>query len=100
MMRNIHGSPHVTRIALLAGLLTLSSGLLQAQKAQKTAVPAKPDARVVSHVLDRIGFGARPGDVARIQEAGLATYIEQQLHPERIANGALNARLSEFPTLG
>ena len=99
MMRNIHASPHVTRIALLAGLLTLSGGLLQAQKAQKTAVPAKPDARLVAHVLDRIGFGARPGDVARIQEAGLATYIDQQLHPERIANGAMNARLSEFPTL-
>src|SRR6188768_1898245 len=101
MMRNIHGNLHVTRIAILAGLLTLSGGLLQAQKsAPKSTVPAKADARMVAHVLDRIGFGARPGDVARIQQVGLATYIEQQLHPERIADGALTARLSEFPTLG
>src|SRR6187399_2214496 len=100
MMRNIHGNPHVTRIAILAGLLTLSGGLLQAQKsAPKSTVPAKADARMVAHVLDRIGFGARPGDVARIQQIGLAAYIDQQLHPERIADGALNARLSEFPTI-
>jgi uncharacterized protein (DUF1800 family) len=67
--------------------------------AQRSAVPSKADARTVAHVLDRIGFGARPGDVARVQQIGLAAYIDAQLRPERIADGALVARLSEFPTL-
>jgi uncharacterized protein (DUF1800 family) len=67
--------------------------------AQRSLIPAKPDPRTVAHVLDRLGFGARPGDVARVQQMGLAAYIEQQLHPERIADGALQARLSEFETL-
>ena len=40
-------------------------------------------------MLNRIGFGARPGDVERVQQMGLAAYIEQQLHPERIADAAL-----------
>jgi uncharacterized protein (DUF1800 family) len=30
---------------------------------------------------------------------GIATYIDQQLHPERVPNDALDARLAEFPTL-
>ena len=77
-------------------MFALSGGLLSAQR---SAIPAKADARTVAHVLDRLGFGARPGDAARVQEIGLAAYIEQQLYPERIADGALISRLSEFPTL-
>ena len=85
----------VTMVAL-ASMLVLPSGLLSAQR---SAIPAKADARTVAHVLDRLGFGARPGDAARVQELGLAAYIEQQLYPERVADGALASRLSEFPTL-
>ena len=51
-----------------------------------SAVPAKPDDKTILHVLNRIGFGARPGDVERVRQIGLAAYIEQQLHPERIAD--------------
>jgi uncharacterized protein (DUF1800 family) len=80
-------------------MFALSSSLLVAERAQRSAIPARADARTVTHVLDRLGFGARPGDAARVQEIGLAAYIEQQLYPERIADGALVSRLSEFPTL-
>jgi len=86
----------VSTVVTLAGLLAFSPNLLVAQR---SAVPSRADVRTVAHVLDRIGFGARPGDAARVQQVGLATYIEQQLYPEKIADGALTARLSEFPTL-
>ena len=91
----------IVTVAALASMFSLSSGLVVADRveAQKSAIPAKADARTVAHVLDRLGFGARPGDAARVQDIGLATYIEQQLYPERIADGALASRLSEFPTL-
>ena len=88
------------RLAVLAatsGFLVVLAGPLQAQK--DSAIPAKADAKTVIHVLNRIGFGPRPGDVERVQEMGLASYIDQQLHPERIADEALGARLSEFTTL-
>jgi uncharacterized protein (DUF1800 family) len=62
-------------------------------------IPANADAKTISHVLNRIGFGARPGDVARVQQMGLAAYIEQQLHPERIPDAAMAERLSSFPTV-
>jgi uncharacterized protein (DUF1800 family) len=96
-MRTTSFTPRrIATVAALALMFALSSGLLSAQR---STVPAKADARTVAHVLDRLGYGARPGDAARVQEMGLAAYIEQQLYPERIADGALVSRLSEFPTL-
>jgi uncharacterized protein (DUF1800 family) len=50
-------------------------------------------------VLDRITFGPKPGDVERVQEMGLSAYIDQQLHPEKLADTAMKARLSEFETI-
>ncbi len=86
-------------VALLtAGAHALAGGAIAAR--QRTAVPATADVRTVTHVLNRLGFGPRPGDVARVQEMGLGAYIESQLQPERIRNDALEARLeADFETL-
>lgn len=70
-----------------------------AQRRTASAVPEKADAATVLHVLNRIGFGPRPGDVARVQAMGLAAYIDQQLQPERLSQEALRARLADFSTL-
>jgi uncharacterized protein (DUF1800 family) len=64
-----------------------------------SAVPDKADARTVAHVLDRIGFGAKPGDVERVQKVGLTAYIEEQLHPEKIADESLNMQLEQYATI-
>ena len=53
----------------------------------------------VAHVLSRLTFGARPGDVARVRSMGVDAFIAQQLAPERIANTRLVAWLSQFETL-
>jgi uncharacterized protein (DUF1800 family) len=66
---------------------------------RRSAVPARADAATIAHVLNRIGFGPAPGDVARVQSMGLQAYIEQQLHPERIQDPELAGRLSAFSTL-
>ena len=52
------------------------------------------------HVLNRIGFGPRPGDVERIHEVGLRQYIDQQLHPERVPDPGMAARLARLRTVG
>ena len=52
------------------------------------AIPSKPDDKTILHVLNRIGFGARPGDVDRVRQIGLAAYIDEQLHPERMPDAA------------
>ena len=58
------------------------------------------DDRAIVHVLNRIGFGPRPGDVAKVREVGLRRYIEQQLQPERIADPGISARLAGLTTVG
>jgi len=54
----------------------------------------------ILHVLDRLTFGARPGDFEEVRRLGVEKWIELQLHPERIAeNPALEARLKPLDTL-
>jgi uncharacterized protein (DUF1800 family) len=38
----------------------------------------------IMHVLNRLGFGARPNDVEKVKEIGINKYIEQQLNPNSI----------------
>ena len=39
----------------------------------------------ILHALNRLTFGPRPGDVEAVQKMGLKKWIDQQLHPEKIA---------------
>lgn len=48
----------------------------------------------VAHVLNRLTFGARPGDAERMRAAGVDAWIERQLHPEQIDDGALERYLA------
>ncbi|HVQ55719.1 MAG TPA: DUF1800 family protein, partial [Pyrinomonadaceae bacterium] len=38
----------------------------------------------IAHVLNRLGFGARPGDIEKVKAFGLQKYIDQQLSPSSI----------------
>jgi uncharacterized protein (DUF1800 family) len=53
----------------------------------------------VAHVLNRLAFGARPGDVERVRKMGVEKYVEQQLHPELIDDSAAEARLTNLEVL-
>jgi uncharacterized protein (DUF1800 family) len=66
--------------------------------ANRTAKGLSVDQKII-HVLNRLGFGPRPGDVERVKRIGLDNYIDQQLYPERIADSSMDARLANFPSL-
>lgn len=51
------------------------------------------------HALNRLGFGQRPGDVEKVLQLGVDKWIDQQLHPERISDRVMDARLSSMDTL-
>jgi uncharacterized protein (DUF1800 family) len=83
----------------IAFALTLGTRTSHAANAQKTEATvsissaANSDA-MVAHVLNRVAFGPKPGDVERVRRIGVDAYIDEQLHPERIVVGdALQARL-------
>jgi len=51
------------------------------------------------HVLNRLGFGARPGDVERVEKMGVEAYIRQQLHPESIDDSKLQKAIAGYDTV-
>ena len=80
-----------------AGLCLIYTGQAGAQRG--SGVPAAADVQTITHVLNRLGYGPRPGDVERVTAMGLAEYIDYQLRPDRIEDEALEARLASFETL-
>jgi uncharacterized protein (DUF1800 family) len=61
--------------------------------------PVADDAAIV-HVLSRLTWGPRPGDVEAVRAMGLDRWIDRQLHPERIDDGAVGKRLATLETYG
>ncbi|MEO6589634.1 MAG: DUF1800 domain-containing protein [Pyrinomonadaceae bacterium] len=53
----------------------------------------------ILHVLNRLGYGARPGDVEKVKAAGLQKYIEQQLNAGSNDSAEVAARLKNFEVL-
>ena len=47
----------------------------------------------ILHVLNRLGFGPRPGDLEKVKSVGLQKYIEQQLSPAAIDDAAAEAKV-------
>ena len=60
--------------------------------------PESRDEATITHVLNRLTFGPRPGDVDKVRAMGLASWIDQQLHPERIDDSAAAALLPALET--
>lgn len=88
-------------LILLIWLLGLLSANLALGKKREKQTPATQmdQPKMAQHALNRLTFGARPGDLERITTMGLDKWIDQQLHPERINDGALESRLVPFRTL-
>src|SRR5262245_41752421 len=64
-----------------------------------SAGPGSDPDSAIQHVLNRIAFGARPGDVDRVKAMGLRRYIDEQLRPDRIDDGQMSGRLEGLTTL-
>jgi uncharacterized protein (DUF1800 family) len=71
--------------------------LLADKKDQASSGP--DDQRRALHALNRLTFGPHPGDVQQVMAIGVERWIDLQLHPEKIDDRALNARLEPLRTL-
>jgi uncharacterized protein (DUF1800 family) len=49
------------------------------------------------HVLDRLAFGGRPGDLDAVRAIGVDAWIARQLHPERIAENDADRLAASHP---
>jgi uncharacterized protein (DUF1800 family) len=61
-----------------------------------STVHAPVDAHAAIHVLNRITFGADASDLDRVEAIGLARFIDDQLHPERLNDDGVDARLADL----
>jgi hypothetical protein len=62
------------------------------------AAPSTPAEAL--YVLDRLAFGPRPGDVARVAAMGVDAYIDEQLHPDALPlPDGLERQLAALDTL-
>jgi len=82
------------RLGLALAVLSVSGAGVFAATA-----PDTPEHRAL-HLLNRIAYGPRPGDVERVAAMGVDKYIDQQLSPRSIEESPkLLQRLGELKTL-
>ena len=97
-MRFEHKRPAVVAIAATALVVPALLLARQNKPTASQAVQMNEHQRAL-HALNRLTFGPRPGDVQRVESMSVEKWIDQQLHPDRIDNSALEAHLAPFRTL-
>jgi uncharacterized protein (DUF1800 family) len=60
---------------------------------------ASPDDGEIVHVLNRLGYGPRTGDVERVRAMGVERWIDRQLKPREIPDPEPERALASLPTL-
>jgi uncharacterized protein (DUF1800 family) len=66
--------------------------------------PVQADSQPVDpkilHIINRLSFGPRPGDITKVEHIGIEAYIQEQLTPEQIVEPAsLSVQLSQLDAL-
>ena len=87
-------------------VMQLQASAQRAPKERRYAVTLGPERarggaedQEAIHVLNRVSFGPRPGDIERVRAMGIDAYIEQQLYPERIKDPVVAVKLETFSSL-
>ena len=84
--------------ATTAACSTIGRELAQHELPQLlTAVTATTN-NPIHRLLNRAGYGPRPGDVERVTTMGFEAYLEEQLNPEGIEDTAVNLILRSLST--
>ena len=89
-------------IGLLCFCLACTVPQVLAGKKDKDNAASGPndnDQRRALHALNRLTFGPRPGDVQQVMAVGVDRWIDLQLHPQKIDDSGLEARLEPLRTL-
>jgi uncharacterized protein (DUF1800 family) len=58
-----------------------------------------PADQQIIQALNRLTFGARPGDILKVREIGLDKWIDQQLEPDKVNDDAMNSFVRNYSAL-
>src|SRR5262245_25897182 len=87
-------------VACLSIIVLLSQSMVSFADSAKDSKPKKlTEEQRIAHVLNRLGFGARPGDVERVKSIGVENYINQQLNPEKISDTIAENKIKDLQVL-
>src|SRR5256884_2653411 len=86
-------------LALALAASALCALMALARKDKENSSSQMPEQKRAMHALNRLTFGPRPGDSNRVMAMGVDQWIDQQLHPDKIDDHALEARLAPLRTL-
>jgi uncharacterized protein (DUF1800 family) len=87
-------------LALAAAFCGAAISANAAKKAAREFLKPLPADQRILQALNRLTFGPRPGDAQAVKAAGLKKWIDQQLHPESVAQSpALAEKLKTMDTL-
>jgi uncharacterized protein (DUF1800 family) len=97
----------VAPLLVLAAACSTVSGPAAPRRAEPTPLivvaPTEPREQTadqqVQQVLNRLAFGARPGDVARVRAMGVDQWIALQLAPDRLDDRPTEAVLASYEEL-
>src|SRR4051795_11619594 len=99
--RDVRGSIEASVATILCVLLAAPVNPASAsirKRSSSVAIEVRGDERVL-HALNRLTFGPRRGEVEAVKEIGLDHWFELQLHPSKIDDSALEARLAIYPAM-
>lgn len=100
LLRSVHVLAAVA--ALTAGAPAPAGAPAGAHRLEDTPAFARRELSLreqAVHVLNRLAFGARPGEVDRVMRMGVDRWIEQQLTPQRIQDVDADRLVSSYPAL-
>jgi uncharacterized protein (DUF1800 family) len=88
-------------LVVLAGCSGAAAGGASPAVAESSRAPSAPSEgdRQIIHALNRLTYGARPGDLERVRAIGLSAWIDRQLRPQTIDDSAAERALAELTTL-
>ncbi len=66
---------------------------------KSTSTTTRSETLKAWHVLNRLAFGPRPGQVEGVVKSGVKEWIERQLDPASIDDSELESRLRDYPSL-
>ena len=93
-------------VAVLASIAPVgASAQRSGAKRPPNTVIARSDVRdlpadqQIIQALNRLTFGAKPGDILKVRAIGLDNWIDQQLHPEKINDDPMNSFIANYSAL-
>src|SRR5438445_8651784 len=90
----------IHKLAAVAAIYTMLSPAVVLHADTKTAAKSLTEEQKILHVLNRLGYGARPGDVEKVKAMGIQKYIDQQLNPASIPDTVAEAKVKGLDIFG